>query len=434
MTEHLQPGPHLDADQLAAFAEGVLPAHEREACLLHLAGCAACREVLFLAQAASEEPVSAPVLVMPAPLWRRMAPLAVATALAACLVTAVLVLRPKHPTVPPPDVAQLAPIPMQDESSLPEPPAIKTEPPVQATPNAAAQPHPKPTAPAKTPGTAPVMDKSAEVADQSVAAPAPSSTGAAAGGGIAALPLENRNTLNYVAPQGVAGSASGTGIALRQMARASAPALPSPGGPLTLRIEPGQSLNGTLAKLSGAVLDPTGASIAGATVALQPPTGAAPKETKTDLQGNFYLAGLTPGHYNVQISASGFMTVTRPLDLHPSDLAQLTTQLPVGASTETVTVTAAMPILQTESASVVGVVPMKAMKQTVTEGKRILGLDPEGTISLSTDRGKHWKQIKPVWPGKIVHIAASSSGKGFEITTDADIVWTSPDGKHWRQR
>ena len=60
MSEYPQPGLHPDPDTLNAFIEGVLPEHERLACLTHFAGCAACREVVYLAQgpeAPSPDPV-----------------------------------------------------------------------------------------------------------------------------------------------------------------------------------------------------------------------------------------------------------------------------------------------------------------------------------------------------------------------------------------
>src|ERR1700744_3608404 len=50
MSEHPQTGLHPDPDTLNAFIEGVLPEHERLACLTHFADCAACREVVYLAQ------------------------------------------------------------------------------------------------------------------------------------------------------------------------------------------------------------------------------------------------------------------------------------------------------------------------------------------------------------------------------------------------
>ena len=49
MTITHKPGQHPDADQLSAFVEQVLPAHERETVLAHLAVCAECRGVVALA-------------------------------------------------------------------------------------------------------------------------------------------------------------------------------------------------------------------------------------------------------------------------------------------------------------------------------------------------------------------------------------------------
>ena len=49
MSEFTQHGQHPDADQLSAFAEDALPAHEREQTLAHLAGCADCRTIVSLA-------------------------------------------------------------------------------------------------------------------------------------------------------------------------------------------------------------------------------------------------------------------------------------------------------------------------------------------------------------------------------------------------
>jgi len=57
MTINFKPGPHPDADQLSAFIEQALPAHERDSVLAHLAVCAECRGVVALAL--PEVPVAA---------------------------------------------------------------------------------------------------------------------------------------------------------------------------------------------------------------------------------------------------------------------------------------------------------------------------------------------------------------------------------------
>jgi hypothetical protein len=56
MSEILQTGLHPDADQLSAFVERVLPAHERERTLAHLAACPTCRAVVALSMPSVEEP------------------------------------------------------------------------------------------------------------------------------------------------------------------------------------------------------------------------------------------------------------------------------------------------------------------------------------------------------------------------------------------
>jgi hypothetical protein len=52
--QHSAPGTHPDADQLSAFMEQALPAHERDGVLAHLAACRDCRETIALAMPAGE--------------------------------------------------------------------------------------------------------------------------------------------------------------------------------------------------------------------------------------------------------------------------------------------------------------------------------------------------------------------------------------------
>ena len=54
MSRHLQSGQHPDADQISAFVDQALPAHEREEMLAHLAECADCRETVALSLPAIE--------------------------------------------------------------------------------------------------------------------------------------------------------------------------------------------------------------------------------------------------------------------------------------------------------------------------------------------------------------------------------------------
>ena len=72
MSEDLRPALHPDADVLNAFLEGALQEHERAGCLVHLADCAQCREVVFLAREGAEADAPAAVKDAAVPFFRRL--------------------------------------------------------------------------------------------------------------------------------------------------------------------------------------------------------------------------------------------------------------------------------------------------------------------------------------------------------------------------
>ena len=147
MNDLLQPGQHLDPDQLNAFVEGVLPEHERIQTLAHLADCPHCRQIVFLAQQApqSEEPVP----VKAASTWQnwfRFSPLSMvgaASAALACalIVTVVLHLHQSTPTLPTTETAKVEPA-QSLPSVAPTEQAPTTAPPAPKRPTAKAVPLP----------------------------------------------------------------------------------------------------------------------------------------------------------------------------------------------------------------------------------------------------------------------------------------------------
>jgi hypothetical protein len=70
MSEALQFGQHPDADQISAFVEQALPAHEREQMLDHLALCQECRAIVALSLPEVEKPAQAQRAVARKPWWR----------------------------------------------------------------------------------------------------------------------------------------------------------------------------------------------------------------------------------------------------------------------------------------------------------------------------------------------------------------------------
>lgn len=98
-------GAHPDADLLTAFCENALLAREREDILAHLAGCAACRAIVHLAETPASElvPAAAASSRSPRRLW---VPLFAAAGFAAvALVTVIVLHRPSTARTAPVEVA-----------------------------------------------------------------------------------------------------------------------------------------------------------------------------------------------------------------------------------------------------------------------------------------------------------------------------------------
>ncbi|HUB53153.1 MAG TPA: carboxypeptidase regulatory-like domain-containing protein [Terracidiphilus sp.] len=128
MTINFKSGQHPDADQLSAFIEQALPAHERESVLAHLAVCGECRGVVALAlpEVSAFEPAA------PAPERRRwfagwMVLVPTAAAVAALAVFIVLV---HHRAPAPQQQAQLTPAQIAPPAPQPQPqaaPSVRNE-------------------------------------------------------------------------------------------------------------------------------------------------------------------------------------------------------------------------------------------------------------------------------------------------------------------
>jgi hypothetical protein len=92
--------------------------------------------------------------------------------------------------------------------------------------------------------------------------------------------------------------------------------------------------------------------IAGAAVKLMDENGLIVAQTTTDSSGNYSFSSLTPGNYRVQTERQGFKThLLTQLNLAPGE-NQANARLDVGASSQTVTVTASTSSLNTESSEI----------------------------------------------------------------------------------
>ena len=113
----------------------------------------------------------------------------------------------------------------------------------------------------------------------------------------------------------------------------------------------------TNASLIGRVTDPSKALIADATVAAISADTNARYETSSNSSGEYYLANLPPGPYRMEIEKPGFRKLIRPdVILHVQDALETNFEMTIGSASETVTVQAATPVVNMESATVSTVV------------------------------------------------------------------------------
>jgi uncharacterized protein YfaS (alpha-2-macroglobulin family) len=119
------------------------------------------------------------------------------------------------------------------------------------------------------------------------------------------------------------------------------------------------AMNGK-SQIVGTVTDPSGAVVAGANVEVRGRGKKLLFNAITDATGQFSLAAVSPGDYQIQITMAGFRMAAGTCSLRARDRAVISATLSVGRSTETVEVTGAAPMLETESAMVAAPVPVAA--------------------------------------------------------------------------
>jgi len=122
----------------------------------------------------------------------------------------------------------------------------------------------------------------------------------------------------------------------------------SESGTIALTIEHDRGPFNGMAEIAGSVTDPSGAAVASAIVSVRETSNRKLRTTKTNAAGQFSLAALTAGNYEVQVSAPGFRSASQKVTVQARDRAVLSATLSVGDVTEAVEV---------EAVGVVGGVP-----------------------------------------------------------------------------
>src|SRR5215471_12088737 len=110
---------------------------------------------------------------------------------------------------------------------------------------------------------------------------------------------------------------------------------------------------GQNATVTGRVVDPSNAVISAAKVNVINEQTNVRFTSVTNAEGIYQLASLVPGTYRIEVSKPNFKTIIKPdLVLHVQDVIALNFTLTIGSTSESITVEAGVPLIETESSAV----------------------------------------------------------------------------------
>ena len=143
------------------------------------------------------------------------------------------------------------------------------------------------------------------------------------------------------------------------------------------------------ATLAGTVTDPSGAHVLGATVVVESVSSGVRRETQTNSDGAFSVPLLQPGSYDIAVSKEGFRTFKNSgVNLVIDQKATLNISLELGATSQAVTVTGEVPLVETNTAALGTVIGEKETVDLPLNGRQfvqLLQLAP-GTVPISVSQ------------------------------------------------
>lgn len=132
---------------------------------------------------------------------------------------------------------------------------------------------------------------------------------------------------------------------------------------------------GVAASLSGTVVDSTGAVVPGADVVAKNNATASTATAVSGADGGFTIPALDPGSYTVTVSLQGFKTaVLNDVRLNAGQPANIKAKLELGELSETVVVSGATEIVQTQKTAVAATITQKQITNLPLPGRAAFDL------------------------------------------------------------
>lgn len=150
---------------------------------------------------------------------------------------------------------------------------------------------------------------------------------------------------------------------------------------------------GSTGRILGAVFDQSGGTVSGATVSIVDVDRGVTRTLTTDDAGEYNAPNLTPGNYTIRVEAKGFKKLERQsvvLEVGKEIRVDLTVQ--PGAQEQTVTVTEAVPLVETTNATLGGTLENTEIVDLPLNGRdyqNLLGLRPGVMLQVG---GGPWTQ------------------------------------------
>jgi hypothetical protein len=161
-------------------------------------------------------------------------------------------------------------------------------------------------------------------------------------------------------------------------------------GILAFNATPGSSQMNT-GEIDGVVLDPTGAVVLNATVTAVETSTHLKYATKTNAAGEYLLAQLPVGRYELTVNVEGFKQIVQPsVELHAGERVRQPFTMELGEQSQTLTVSVAPGLLQVESAAIKDTIQQQQVIDLPLKGRDfidLVGLAPGVTIPPAGTRG-----------------------------------------------
>jgi len=145
--------------------------------------------------------------------------------------------------------------------------------------------------------------------------------------------------------------------------------------------------------ISGTVRDSSGAIVPGVSVAVKNVNTGVQVSSTTNQSGEYVAPNLIPGEYSLEVTHTGFDTVTvSGIVLHVDERRAVDIALTVGAVTQSLQVQAIAPLLQTESTSVGNVITRREVSELPLNGRTVYQLaylNPGVTAAIPTQNANN---------------------------------------------